>query len=171
MNMKKNVIGCVSLLILVLILSQSRMLEMLINTTLGRVILVSVIVLLSCINKIAGVVGVLLVIIMFNSSNFRLRLEGFDTSTDGEKSMMEKNQPKENEKQKEKEKQKDNEQKKDNTQKAALAAEGFDVIGLENSIKRGKQSNSIPVKERSTSLDDDVYAYEGSSMFGFFSPW
>lgn len=79
MSKKKNVICCVSLLLLILLLSQSKMLEMMINTSLGRMILLALIVLLSYMNKIAGIVGVLLVIIMFNSSNLRLRLEGFDT--------------------------------------------------------------------------------------------
>ena len=160
MSKKKNVICCVSLLLLILLLSQSKMLEMMINTSLGRMILLALIVLLSYMNKIAGVVGVLLVIIMFNSSNLRLRLEGFDTkdpvvvaATDDKKE--DKEEPEE----------------KDEKKKTALAAEGFDIIGLENNIKRGKQSNSIPVKDRSTFVDDDVYAFEGTSMFGFFSPW
>ena len=164
MSKKKNVICCVSLLLLVLLLSQSKMLEMMINTSLGRMILLALIVLLSYMNKIAGVVGVLLVIIMFNSSNLRLRLEGFDTKDPAAVAATD-------DKKEDKKEDKEEPEEKDEKKKTALAAEGFDIIGLENNIKRGKQSNSIPVKDRSTNMDDDVYAFEGTSMFGFFSPW
>jgi len=47
-------------------------------------------------------------------------------------------------------------------------AEGFDILGIENDIKRGKQSNSISVNN-STRDSDSVLPYEGSSFLGFFS--
>ena len=50
------------------------------------------------------------------------------------------------------------------------ASEGFDVLGIENSIKRGKQSNSIPVNNFMKD-SDSISPYEGSSILGNFSPF
>jgi hypothetical protein len=52
------------------------------------------------------------------------------------------------------------------TSSSAVASEGFDIIGAENSIKRGKQSNSIPVNTF-TSESDDVEPF--ASFGGNFS--
>ena len=76
----KNSLGCVIFLLLVIMISQAKMLNFLIETPLGRSVLILFILFLSYSNKILGVVGVLLVILMFNSSDF-LYLEGFDTNT------------------------------------------------------------------------------------------
>jgi hypothetical protein len=75
---KKN-IGVISLLILVIFLSQSRFFNFLIDSALGRAFLIAFIIFISCCNKIIGVVGVLLIIIIFNNSNIGI-LEGFDSS-------------------------------------------------------------------------------------------
>ena len=74
---KKNM-GVVSLLLLVIILSQSRFFNFLIDTALGRAFLIAFLIFISCCHKIMGVVGVLLIIIMFNKSQIGI-LEGFDT--------------------------------------------------------------------------------------------
>lgn len=73
---KKNM-GVVSLLLLVIILSQARFFNFLIDTALGRAFLIAFIIFISCCHKIMGVVGVLLIIIMFNRSQIGI-LEGFD---------------------------------------------------------------------------------------------
>jgi hypothetical protein len=69
--------GVVSLLLLVIILSQSRFFNFLIDTALGRAFLIAFLIFISCCHKIMGVVGVLLIIIMFNKSQIGI-LEGFD---------------------------------------------------------------------------------------------
>ena len=73
---KKNM-GVVALLLLVIILSQSRFFNFLIDTALGRAFLIAFIIFISCCHKIMGIVGVLLIIIMFNKSGIGI-LEGFD---------------------------------------------------------------------------------------------
>ncbi len=73
---KKNM-GVVSLLLLVIILSQARFFNFLIDTALGRAFLIAFIIFISCCHKIMGVVGVLLIIIMFKRSQIGI-LEGFD---------------------------------------------------------------------------------------------
>jgi hypothetical protein len=74
---KKNM-GGVSLLLLVIILSQSRFFNFLIDTALGRAFLIAFIIFICCCHKIMGVVAVLLIIIMFNRSQIGM-LEGFDS--------------------------------------------------------------------------------------------
>ena len=54
--------------------------------------------------------------------------------------------------------------------KNSKAAEGFDILGIENSIKRGKQSNSIPVNSFMRDADS-IAPYEGTSFLGSFSPF
>ena len=48
------------------------------------------------------------------------------------------------------------------------ASEGFDILGLENNIKRGKQSNSISVNQLSRNANS-ISPYESSSFFGDLS--
>jgi len=65
----KNNLGAVSALLLVIILSQGRFFNFLLDTALGRAILILFILFISYTNKILGVVSVLFIIIMFNNSN------------------------------------------------------------------------------------------------------
>lgn len=169
----KNHIGCAGLLFLVLILSQARLFDTLFNTALGRVILISIILFLSYLNKILGVIGVLLIIIAFNHSSFRILLEGLETSKANkiEVSTAKKINTEPMKTNDDHASNQDTKEPEKKQSKNTVAAEGFDIIGLENSIKRGKQSNSIPVKERNGTLNDDVFAYETASIFGTFSPW
>ena len=68
----KNNIGIVATLILVILLSQSRVFDLIIDTTLGRAILILFILGISYTNQILGVVAVLFIVIIFNQSNFNL---------------------------------------------------------------------------------------------------
>lgn len=160
----KNNIGVAVLLLFVTVLSQSRVFDILINTTLGRILLIAVILFLSYANKIIGVVGVLFIIIMFNNY---YSLEGFEannkehpvhTGSTVDTSSVDTDSIKQVKVTKKKDKE------------TAKAAEGFDVLGVENNIRRGKQSNSIPVRKENN-LNNDVFAYDSSSIFGSFSPW
>ena len=74
---KKNM-GGASLLLLIIILCQSRFFNFLIDTALGRAILITFIIFICCCHKIMGVIAVLLIIIMFNRSQIGI-LEGFDS--------------------------------------------------------------------------------------------
>ena len=65
----KNNLGVVTALLLVIILSQGRFFNFLLDTALGRAILILFILFISYTNKILGVVSVLFIIIMFNNSN------------------------------------------------------------------------------------------------------
>jgi len=183
----KNNVGVVTSLLLVVLLSQSKFFNFLLDNALGRTILIMFILLISYTNKILGIVSVLFIIIMFNNSDFGY-MEGLTTETqssttttnekplepsttttdekplgsttppiltDEQKKEILKNlQPNlENNSQADSS---NNVNTKDNK-----ASEGFDIIGSENTIKRGKQSNSIPVHD-SVKSSDDVLPFDNS---------
>ena len=186
----KNNIGSVVLLLLVIALSQARVLNFLIDSALGRIFLIVFILCLSHCNKILGVVGVLFIIIMFNTNMYS---EGFETA-DG-KTMTKPTDPKldaskvdttkvDTTKLKENAKKQLSDAKTNvdtakasmDTAKASMnmakapatGVEGFDILGIENNIKRGKQSNSIPVNSFTRNVDF-VSPYDGTSFLGSFS--
>lgn len=165
---KKNM-GGVALLLLIIILSQSRFFNFLIDTALGRAFLIAFIIFISCCHKIMGVVGVLLIIIMFNGSKFGI-LEGFDagdikaqieakidacgndttpststpstipSTTDACGNNTTSTTPPPN--------------LAALQTKVEAAKEGFDLIGTESRLKSGKQSNSISVNHKTKNIDN-----------------
>lgn len=76
----KNNMGYASALLLVVLLSQAKVFNFLIDTTLGRSILILFILFSAYTNKILGVVVVLFIVIIFNNSDIGY-LEGFTDST------------------------------------------------------------------------------------------
>ena len=76
----KNNMGYASALLLVVLLSQAKVFNFLIDTTLGRSILILFILISAYTNKILGVVVVLFIVIIFNNSDIGY-LEGFTDST------------------------------------------------------------------------------------------
>lgn len=208
----KNNIGTVVLLFLVIALSQARAFNFLIDSALGRIFLIVFILCLSHCNKILGVVGVLFIVIMFNTNMY---YEGFGNNTSSSSSSNTKptssssssssskptfgststsdstdttsssttqintDQVKEMIKQQiadasNNNTSSDSTDSSDSNKKSKnsknTAAEGFDILGIENNIKRGKQSNSIPVNNF-VHDSDSISPYEGSSFLGSFSPF
>jgi len=188
---KKNM-GGVALLLLVIILSQSRFFNFLIDTALGRAFLIAFIIFISCCHKIMGVVGVLLIIIMFNGSKFGI-LEGFDagdikaqveakidacgndtstTSSTTSSSTTSSTSPTTT-----------TDACGNDTSttpppnlatlqsKVETAKEGFDLIGTESRLKSGKQSNSISVNHKTKSSenvlpsDENIFSMSSYSKF------
>jgi hypothetical protein len=172
----KNNFGVVAFLLLAILLSQSRLLDLLFETILGRSVLVLFILLIAYTNKIMGVVAVLFIIIAFNNS-YTSMTEGFTdvsgnvdvsgntvtgksgnvatiskgdttvTNASGQTATAGSGQIAK--------------QVKSTLKAKATGAEGFDLIGTENNIKRGKQSNTIPVNNYTTN-SDNVSAFDGS---------
>lgn len=187
----KNNIGTVVLLLLVIALSQARTFNLLIDSALGRAFLIIFILCLSYCNKILGVVGVLFIIIVFNTSMYSEGFENISTDASGNKTdasgnpttQMTPDQIKQMIQQQIQQKMSSNGStstdststdsyisKKSKNSKNTEAAEGFDILGIENNIKRGKQSNSIPVNNLMRD-SDSISPYEGSSFLGNFSPF
>ena len=174
----KNNLGAATSLILVILLSQSRFFNFLLDTALGRAILILFILFISYTNKILGVVSVLFIIIMFNSSDIGY-IEGFTapssnnsndssttstTTSSNDSTTTSTTTPTLTDEQKQEIISKLQEKVKNNsttTSSSSVAVEGFDIIGTENTIKRGKSSNSIPVNSFMKN-SDDVMPFGGS---------
>jgi hypothetical protein len=88
MNFKlvsKNNMGVVIILVLVILLSQSKFFNFLTESSLGRVVLLSFVILIAYTNKILGLLAVLCIIIAFNIDDMNVvqsynYYEGFDGS-------------------------------------------------------------------------------------------
>jgi len=158
----KNSVGAVATLFLVILLSQSRFFDFLIDTALGRAILVLFILGISYTNKILGIVAVLFIIIAFNNSNIGY-LEGFTSS------------PNINEKNNKQKKLQNNDIKKNINVKPKeekthdKGVEGFNIIEREHMMLRGKRSSEVPVYPNARNQDDNVEATDKSVFAGNYS--
>lgn len=177
----KNNLGAVGALILAILLSQSRIFNFLIDTVLGRFALIIMLILISYANKILGIVSVFLIVILFNTSDIGY-LEGFDGKDNERKNnndrnnnrRMDENNKDENDKNMKKKiyvstNAKETESttvendvpaeetttsEATTTSEETVATEGFNILGMENEIKRGKNSNSIPVSNMMNNSDN-----------------
>ena len=139
----KNNIGAVVALLLVVILSQARFFNFLLDNALGRIILIGLILFISYTNQILGVVSVLFIIIFFNNSDIGY-MEGF---TSIPSATMKPNAAT---------------MKPNTATMKPSGTEGFDMTGKESAIKRGKSSNQIPVAK--TTGIENFEPYSGYSQ-------
>ena len=160
----KYSIGVAISLILVVLLSQSKFFDFFLNTILGKSILILLLIFIAFVHKILGVFVILFIIIFFNSSNLAYT-EGF---TDNKNLSNSNKETSFNKDTLTKDKVKENQPPLPTKKQPAIAKEGFDIIGTENNIKRGKQSNSIPVNI-SQRVSSEVLPHEGISFSSFSS--
>ena len=192
MNIKplgKNSIGIILTLLLVILLSESRLFKFFTDTYLGRTFLVTLLLIASYLNKILGIVCVFIIIIMFNINV--LKYEGFDTNNKNDSDKKEKTTTEDNNNTtsettttnkintpittptptpkdtKTETDDKINVVTTSTTNESKSAIEGFDLQSTENNIKRGKQSNSIPVNQY-YKQSIEVAPYEEPSFSNFF---
>jgi cytoskeletal protein RodZ len=204
-SLGKNSIGLCLSLLLVILLSESRLFKIFTDTYLGRAFLIIIILFASYLHKILGVVCVLIIIIMFNNNNnniFSSYYEGFEgnssDTTDDKKdtkvSMTDsvstttttgdnKNKPittptpvpndkidvvtSSSSSAKDTKNVAGDADSNTANNNANKAIEGFDLQSTENNIKRGKQSNSIPVNQYNKQ-SIEVAPYETASFSNFF---
>ena len=145
----KNNLGTVITLLFVVILSQAKFFNFLLDTALGRAILIAFVIIISYMNKILGVVSVLFIIIIFNNSDIGY-MEGFTSNNkqmkmNGPSPSGKMNGPSPSGKMMAPPSKMMAPPSKKNTTNDA--AEGFDIIGTESTIKRGKPSNTIPASK------------------------
>lgn len=142
----KNNIGAVSTLVLIIILSQSRFFDFLIDTALGRAVLILFILGISYTNKILGVVAVLFIIIMFNQSSLG-QIEGFTMLNPASIEPVNNNvESKKNE-----------------------GREGFNTIDRESAILKGKKSSEVPVVSNARNQDDNVEPSDKTSFASVYT--
>jgi len=167
--LKNNNVGVIFTLILVILLSQSKFFDFLINTYLGRFLLITFICLIAYSNKMTGLVAVLFIIIAFNYNDVNViqsynYYEGF---TDGNI----KDQLKDKiQKLKDKKPTETTTVTTDITPKTSNpeGREGFCMSDRELNILRGKQSNTISI---SKSQNDDVLPSEKSIFSDLLTPF
>ena len=166
MNFKlvsKQNMGIVLFLLLAIIISQSRMFDFLFNTALGRSFFLILLLIISYCNKILGVVTVLLVIIMMNNRDeMYYYYEGFTDASGNKMEDASGNRVDASGNKLAKVaviKHAESTKSSDST----TTTEGFDLLGTENSLKRGKTSNSIPVNN-SVRKSGNVDPYSSSSF-------
>ena len=173
--MAKKSMGISISLILIVLLSQSNYFHFLLNTVLGRSILIVLLLVIAHDSKVLGIIVVLFIVIMFNQKDMTY-LEGFSTDSSGNTMKSTKDTKKTNMKpkqdpiqQKEIDLTKDTGNTITNTHTIKGGTEGFDLIGTENTIKRGKQSNQIPVNDYMRQ-SIEITPFEGyfSSLFSSF---
>jgi hypothetical protein len=177
----KNNMGAVATLVLVILLSQSRFLNFLIETALGRAVLIMFILGISYTNKILGVVAVLFIIIMVSNSNMPIFMEGFtddskEKVTASEKDKMKKEDGNKKKSDAAKEKAVVAKQKADaakekasaDTSKVVGGREGFNIVDREGTMLRGKRSNEVPVFANARNQNDDVEPTDKSVFGGDF---
>jgi hypothetical protein len=151
-------IGVIATLLLIIILSQAKFFNFLIDTAVGRIVLITFILGISYTNKILGIVSVLFIIIMFNQSGI---YEGFkDLEQDINKDLdLNKDKkplipsPSIN-------------QDQTTTTSSIVSStptdsfvggrEGFNMLDREDTMLKGKRSNEVPVFSNARSQLDNV---------------
>lgn len=164
----KNNIGIISTLFLVMLLSQSRCFDFLTETPLGRLFLLAITIFICCTNKIFGLLAVIFIIIAFNlndsnvvqSYNF---YEGF----------KEVNKPEEKIEELIKKVKTDMSETATTTSSSVSgnAREGFCMPDRELNILRGKQSNAIPVFNKSREQINEVDPTDKSAFSSDYAPF
>jgi len=178
--LSKNNMGVAATLILVILLSQSRVFDFLFVTAIGRAILILFILGISYTNKILGVVSVLIIIIMFNQSNIGY-MEGFTSESSSSKDVTNKIKSKaENTKQNMATTLSSSVSSipttisiptKSTTTETFVGREGFNMVDREGAILRGKNSNQVPVFASVREQNMDIEPTDKSvfsSMFSIF---
>ena len=163
-SVNKHYVGMVATVILVMLLSQHRFLNFLINTALGRAVLILFILGISYTNHILGIVAVLFIIIMVNQNELSFMvMEGF---TDVSKNNTLNNNKKDTLKVKETVVKAVPAKNTSTTSSKTIGGrEGFNMIEREGSMLRGKRSNEVPVFANARNQNDDVEPTD-KSVFG-----
>jgi hypothetical protein len=169
----KTTLGGVTLLSLILLLTQSNLFDFFINTSLGRGLLIFFILFISYTHHILGIASVLFIIIMISHSD-NIFYENFQDNTNEiiDESFVDESfvdEPFKNEPVVGKEEQillenvdLDNNDNYDNLNTDAV--EGFDIVGKERYMQKGFQSNSIPVSDFMKN-SQNILPSESSNVF------
>ena len=174
--LSKTNMGGVATIILVILMCQARFFNFLVGTTLGRAVLVFLVLGITCAHHILGVIAVLAIIVIYNQSNVDY-MEGFTKGTVDDKSMTDDKLPKkmgtavvkpatmpvddskkpsdDSKKSADDSKPKDDTKPKDDSK--PVAREGFNLIDRERVMQKGKRaSDLIGVADTRKQSDDAV---------------
>jgi hypothetical protein len=137
---KFNIKTIILALLILFIISHIHSIKQLLHGVLGRALLVFIVIYISAFNKLLGIASVLIIILLYNYNEYDSYIEGFESSYISRNNDIIKV---------------NNEGgKKKNINKEHVPMEGFDILGMELNIKKGKQSKSIPVISQRGSNED-----------------
>ncbi len=197
MKFTKNIMGITATLTLLILLTQSRFFDFLTETPLGRMILLAFIIFISYTNQILGLLAVLVIIIAFSQYDMNiyegLKIKNIVKQAQNQAEAAAKKKQEEEEEDKisrdqvkilelekkimetklenlEKEKaQAESEASVAKAQAKPVSKEGFCMAEKELTMLRGKQSNSIPVFNKSREQEDNVSPSDKSVFNNLFS--
>jgi hypothetical protein len=152
--LSKTNMGGLATIILVILLCQARFFNFMVGTTLGRAVLVFLVLGITCAHHILGVIAVLAIIVIYNQSNVDY-MEGFATVSAGDKPVDDMAQkkmgtavvkPADTKKPADDKSTDDSKKSKDDDKKPAekpVAREGFNIIDRERVMQKGKRSSDL----------------------------
>ena len=175
--LSKTNMGGVATIILVILMCQARFFNFLVGTTLGRAVLVFLVLGITCAHHILGVIAVLAIIVIYNQSNVDY-MEGFTKGTVDDKSMTDDKLPKkmgtavvkpatmpvddskkpsDDSKKPSDDSKKSTDDTKSKDDSKPVAREGFNLIDRERVMQKGKRaSDLIGVADTRKQSDDAV---------------
>ena len=139
----KSILAGMIVLLVVVFLTQSKTFNRLIDTSIGRVVLLSMVLLASYVHELLGVIVVFFIILMVNKTDI---LEGFNGELTPSDIKTETNLNK----------------------KKIKQIEDVDLRGRETCILRGKESKCIPVNKKECTNCDNVSPSEPAEIFSPF---
>lgn len=157
--LSKTNMGGVATIILVILLCQARFFNFMVGTTLGRAVLVFLILGITCVHHILGVIAVLAIIVIYNQSNVDY-MEGFTKGSAGDDKLPKKmgvasvmpatatadakpvTMPAADDKSTDDKKPAPDDKAKDDAKKPA-AREGFNLIDRERVMQKGKRASDL----------------------------
>lgn len=158
--LSKTNMGGVATIILVILLCQTRFFNFLVGTTLGRAVLVFLVLGITCVHHILGVIAVLAIVVIYNQSNVDY-MEGFTKGPANDKKMgtaVIKVAPKDDKKPSDVKKPVDDSKK-------TVAREGFNLIDRERVMQKGKRAGDLMGGADTRKQSDD--AVEPNDPSGF----
>jgi hypothetical protein len=168
----KNNIGIISTLFLVMLLSQSRCFDFLTETPLGRLFLLAMTIFICYTNKIFGLLAVIFIIIAFNlnDSNVVQSYNFYEGFKEGDKGDI-KTEKKTEESSKKAKSDVSETATTTSSSVSGNAREGFCMPDRELNILRGKQSNAIPVFNKSREQSNEVDPTDKSAFSSDYAPF
>lgn len=163
--LSKTNMGGVATIILVILLCQARFFNFMVGTTLGRAVLVFLVLGITCVHHILGVIAVLAIVVIYNQSNVDY-MEGFTKGLMNDKSKDDKKMgtavikvaPKD-------EKKSSGDKKPMDDSKKNIAREGFNLIDRERVMQKGKRASDLMGSTDTRKQSDD--AVEPNDPSGF----
>jgi len=151
--LSKQNVGVALTLILTILLSQSNIMNLFFDTILGRTALVLILLCISYTNQILGIASTLLVLVVF-ACNYNYTKNVPSVTVAPVVALAPAAKPKHSE--------------QDTLDNKYINTEGFDILGTERNLQRGKKSNSIMVNE-DMRKSEHVDAYDGWNNKSYFT--